>query len=170
MYRLVIPEEDEEQGVSYRKLLEFLDSIQFDYIIARDANRAEDGVGLRYRFAYEAGVGYPETAAYLDDRPCSVLEMLVALSLRCEEQFMADPEAGNRTSFWFGCMLHNLGIDDMDDLAFRKNKVKQAIDIFMQRDYEPDGKGGLFHIENCWTDLRQVEIWYQMCWYLDTII
>ena len=38
------------------------------------------------------------------------------------------------------------------------------------REYAPDGRGGLFTIRNCEEDLRKVEIWYQLCWYLDTII
>ena len=40
----------------------------------------------------------------------------------------------------------------------------------MNRTYSPDGDGGLFTVRNCDRDLRNVEIWIQMCWYLDTIV
>lgn len=83
---------------------------------------------------------------------------------------MADPDVGNRTSFWFMGMLQSLGLDGMDDMSFRKGQAKQIIDIFLLREYDSDGKGGLFYIEGCPNDLRQVEIWYQMCWYLDSIL
>ena len=39
--------------LSYRKLLEYLHTIEFTYILVMDSNRAEDGTDLRYRFAYE---------------------------------------------------------------------------------------------------------------------
>ena len=47
-----------------------------------------------------------------------------------------------------------------------------AIDVirrFLNRDYERDGKGGLFTIEHCRYDMRDIEIWYQANWYLDNI-
>ena len=39
----------------------------------------------------------------------------------------------------------------------------------MNREYEPNGKGGLFTIRGCEEDLTEVEIWYQLNWYLNTI-
>ena len=41
---------------------------------------------------------------------------------------------------------------------------------FMDGKYKPNGKGGLFTIPSCERDLRTVEIWYQMNWYLNSII
>ena len=53
---------------------------------------------------------------------------------------------------------------------FDKQYVTKVIGRFLNREYEPNGKGGLFIINNCNDDLRDVEIWYQLCWYLDSII
>lgn len=150
----------------YRKLLRRLHETEFIYILPVDGNRAEDGTDLRYRFGYEQGYEGARIASYLDDKPCSVLEMMVALSIRCEEHIMGDPDVGDRTSFWFECMIDSLGLSDMDDRSFNKHRVDEIIDIFMNRKYESDGKGGLFTVEHPRRDMRSVEIWYQMCWFL----
>ena len=101
-------------------------------------------------------------------RPCSVLEMMIALALRCDA-FMDDPEIGERTSQWFWDMIINLGLGYMIDEKYDEYVVDEIIRRFLDRDYEPDGKGGLFRIKRCMYDLREVEIWYQLCWYLDAI-
>ena len=148
---------------SYRKLLMYLFDTEFRYSIPRDANRAEDGIALRYRFRSSSGKSVSM------NRPCSVLEMMVALSIRCEENIMDDPNIGDRTSQWFWSMVNSLGLGSMSDDRFDINYVENAIERFLDRDYEPNGKGGLFTIRNCEYDLRTVEIWYQLCWYLDSI-
>jgi len=153
----------------YLKLLSHLDTITFTYNIPMDSNRATDGEDLRYRFGREAGYGDYEIAAYLDDRPCSVLEMMIALSIRCEENIMDDPDCGNRTGEWFWHMIANLHLDDMADLAFDYEYVNGRISDFLNRKYDRNGDGGLFTVIMD-RDMRSVEIWYQMCWYLDNII
>lgn len=155
------------EAVSYRKLLAYLHSIEFTYSIPRDKNRAEDGLDLRYRFAYETNIKHAEDYIY---GPCSVLEMMVALAIRCEENIMDDPSYGNRTGQWFWGMIVNLGLGFMTDSRFDEKFVDDVIFRFLNREYEPDGKGGLFTVRNCKYDLRTVEIWYQMCWYLDTFV
>lgn len=149
--------------LAYTKCLRCLHGIEFTYIIDMDGNRATDGVGLRWRFHEQ---GYP----YLDDGPCSVLEMMVALALRCEESIMADRDLGNRTGVWFWGMIINLGLGAMHDRQFDEDYVVDIITRFLNREYNPDGTGGLFTIEGCDHDLRDVEIWYQMCWYLNKFI
>lgn len=166
MYNLVCRERYPEQ-ISYRKLLMFLHDTEFTYSIPNDINRAEDGIDLRYRFALSQD--QIDAELYLGG-PCSVLEMMVALAIHCEESIMDDPQIGDRTSQWFWNMIVNLGLGSMSDSRFDKQAVAEKIDIFLDREYEPDGKGGLFRIRNCDRDLRTVEIWWQMCWYLDTII
>lgn len=155
---------------SYTHLLNHLHDVDFRYTIAMDGNRAEDGINLRYRFGYEHS--YPDSmiASCLDDRPCSVLEMLIALSHRCEEQIMSDPEIGDRTGQWFWDMIANLKLDCMSDDNFDPAYVEDVIERFMDRKYDSDGNGGLFTIEHCKYDMRSVEIWYQMNWYIDKVI
>lgn len=152
---------------SCRKLLIFLHNTEFVYSIPMDSNRAKDGVNLRIRFADD--YDYENILAYLNT-PCSVLEMMIALCIRCEEQIMDDPDVGNRTGQWFWTMIDNLGLISMTDDRFDKRFVQRKIDIFLNRKYDADGKGGLFTVEDCNYDLRTVEIWYQMCWYLNSIL
>lgn len=153
---------------SYRKLLMQLHSTEFVWSISRDRNRAENGIGMRFRYSYEHA-GTDDAERYLTG-PCSVLEMMVALALQCEETLMDDPAYGNRTGQWFWGMIKSLGLGTMTDDRFDRRYVEDVIDRFLKREYEPNGKGGLFTIKNCAEDLREVEIFYQLCWYLDTIV
>ena len=153
--------------ISYRKLLSYLHSITFNYSIPNDVNRAKDGIDLRYRFAMTHG--YRDIPVCLDG-PCSMFEMMAALAIRCEETIMDDPSIGDRTGQWFWGMIKNLGLWTMTDDNFDEEYVDHVIDRFLNRDYDPDGRGGLFRIKHCGRDLRKVEIWYQLCWYLDTIV
>lgn len=160
--------------LSYRKLLMKLHNTDFSYPITlqKDKARAADGVDLRYRFAQETNRNQKEYNFITDclNEPCSMLEMMVALSLRIEETIMDDPTIGNRTSQWFWCMIANLGLGHMSDGRYDEKEVDYIIERFLNRDYEPNGKGGLFTIKNCEYDLRDVEIWTIMLWYLDSII
>lgn len=153
-----------------RKIITLLHNIEFRYSIPMDANREEDGIDLRYRFMTEVGIpkNYQEVYGYLDG-PCSVLEMMIALAIRCEESIMDDPDIGDRTSEWFWLMMKNLGLDYMNDRKFDRDIAEEKISIFLDRRYKRNGEGGLF-VVNGRRDLRKVEIWYQMCWYLDTIM
>ena len=153
-----------------RKIITLLHNIEFRYSIPMDANREEDGIDLRYRFITEVGIpkNYQEVYGYLDG-PCSVLEMMIALAIRCEESIMDDPDIGDRTSEWFWLMMKNLGLDYMSDRKFDRDVAEEKISIFLDRKYKRNGEGGLF-VVNGRRDLRKVEIWYQMCWYLDTIM
>lgn len=161
----------DKKHLNHRNLLMLLHNTEFRYSILMDSNRAEDGVDLRYRFACK--FGYPENrqeiCRYLDG-PCSVLEMMIALAIRCEESIMDDPDIGNRTPQWFWLMVRNLGLERMNNDRFNKDIANKKISIFLDRKYKRNGEGGLFIVNNARRDLRGVEIWYQMCWYLDSII
>lgn len=151
---------------SFRKLLMHLHQTEFVWLLPRDENRAEDGVDLRWRFANDMDL--IDIPACLNG-PCSVLEMMIALVIRVEETIMDDPELGDRTGQWFWNMVVNLGLGSMTDDRYDHLAAQKKIDRFLFRNYSPDGRGGLFLIRNCDRDLRTVEIWYQMCWYLDSI-
>lgn len=153
--------------ISYKKLFNCLYQMEFTFSIRNDVNRARDGINLRYRFAAIKNDDY--IIDILDDygRPCSVLEMMIALAIRCEETIMDNANYGDRTSQWFWNMMTNLGIGLMHDDIFDPDIVIERIFIFLDRQYAPDGDGGLFYINGCQEDLRDVEIWTQLCWYLD---
>lgn len=158
------------KGHSYRTLLLYLANRDFTFLIDRDSNRDADGRDLRYRFAYDNNYDIDRTVKLLDRGRSSILEMMVALSLRCEESIMSDPDEGDRTGEWFWEMIFSLGLIHMDDNGFDGLYVDEVIDRFLTRTYRRNGEGGLFTIEHCKEDMRKVEIWYQMNWYLNTIL
>lgn len=152
--------------VSYRKLLMRLHDIEFTWFIPHDDNRADDGIQLRRRYGLDQND--VSLSRYLTG-PCSVFEMMVALAIRCEETIMDDAAMGDRTGQWFWGMVHNLGLTPMTDSKFDRDFVDSVIARFLDREYEPNGKGGLFTVRHCAQDLRTVEIWCQLSWYLGSI-
>lgn len=144
-----------------------LHKCEFRYSIPRDKNRAHDGIALRDRFAYFNG--YEDLTNVLVG-PCTVLEMILALAIRCEETIMDNPEIGDRTAQWFWGMITNLGLGSMYNDRYDKQYVDFVINRFLDREYASDGTGGLFTVRDCRKDLRKVEIWYQLNWYLNTIV
>ena len=157
---------------TFDKLLIRLSNTPFRYSIERDCNRAEDGIDLRWRFAKLESNAYLDPDVIMDDLsgPCSVLEMMIALAIRCEETIMDDPSYGDRSLQWFWGMVVNLGLGSMTDDQYDDEYVTYVLDRFMDRKYEPNGKGGLFTVKNTVSDMRTMEIWYQLCSYLNTII
>lgn len=152
---------------SYKKLLKHLNEVEFTYILPMDGNRMYDGINLRYRFGCECGYSDHEIALYLDDRPCSVLEMMVALAKRCEDDIMDNPDIGDRVGQWFWNMIVNLGLGPMHDRNFDEDYIDDVMYTFLNREYSYDGEGSLFVVKDSKKDMRDVEIWYQMCMYLD---
>lgn len=151
-------------NTSYSQLLSYLSHREFTVVIPKDINRADDGVDLRLRYEMITGE-YPNRG-----KPCSVLEMMIALAIRCEETIMDNPAYGDRTAQWFWSMIKNLGLYSMTDNRFDFEYASFVVDRFLNREYEPNGEGGLFKINNCKYDLRTIEIWYQLCWYLERFV
>ena len=157
------------KGLSHNKLFNKLNDTIFYAVIPMDDNRVADGIDLRYRYGYEQRYEDPIIATYLDNKPCSILEMMVALSLRIEESIMGDPDLGDRTGQWFWGMIDSLGLGSMEDSKYDDIYVTDVLTNFLERNYNSNGEGGLFTISNPPKDLRDVEIWYQSCWYLNEI-
>lgn len=154
----------------YTRLFRLLHESEFIYILDMDGNRAADGVDMRLRFAYESGRSVSVADLYSEiEMPCSIFEMLVALAVRCEEHIMDDVSFGDRTGKWFWQMIISLGLLSSNDSKFDQRKVEDIITIFLRREYEPTGRGGLFMLESPPVDMRDLEIWDQMMFYLDTI-
>lgn len=150
--------------LTYRKLLMHLHNIEFVWTVSMDENRADDGIQLRRKF----GLARNDLSLqrYLNG-PCSVLEMMIALAIRCEDTIMDDALLGNRRGQWFWGMIHNLGLSPMTDPRFDRRFVDDIVARLLNREYEPNGKGGLFTVRNYDRDMRTVEIWCQLSWYLD---
>lgn len=155
------------EEISFKKLLTTLHETEFIFINQMDSNRASDGVAMRRKYALEQG---NDKLADGIEGPCSIFEMMVALAVRCEHTIMLDPAVGDRTGQWFWGMVTNLGLGSMEDNRYDERFANKTIATFLNREYEADGKGGLFTVKNCEKDLRDAEIWFQMCRYLDQFV
>lgn len=150
---------------SFRKLLIMLHTIPFRYFVAYDENRAADGINLRWYYVTDGG--YNDILQW--DSKCTVLEMLVSLAMTMENM-VGEPGDDYGLAHWFWMMLDNLDLATMTDDVYDKTYVYGRVSMFMDRTYEPDGYGNIIYIPGVKDDLRDVEIWYQMCWYLDSIM
>lgn len=160
----IIADSEHFVDISYYRTLDHLFDTEFVWQLEKDANRAQWGLDMRRRYSYE----FNEDTRI--SGPCNVLEMMIALALQCEENIMTSPDTDDQTSRWFWEMFDNLGLYNMDDRHYDEEVVDYILDRFMNREYKPDGEGGLFYIPDIDRDLREVEIWNQMLWYLDRII
>lgn len=146
---------------SFYNLMKVLFDHEFRWSVANDENRASDGEHLRDDFC--------DQSLYLDyssiGGPCRVLEMLVALALRIDDEIMWSARE-DRTVVWFWEMLSNLGLDGYDDNDWRgpsdAARIDVIIDQWLDRRFHSDGSGGLFPLRYTREDQRDVEIWYQM--------
>ena len=149
----------------YNNLLVELHYIPFHYSIALDGNRVEDGLELRDEYYLETDYIGPA----IKDKKCSVLEVLVALAIRIETEYIGDPREDHPEKiFWE--MIENLF--DMDknwrlcgpeiDSQF----VHYTVDKWLNRRFNKDGKGSIFPLKRADCDQTICEIWSQMNRYL----
>ena len=154
------------QDRSYDELLDFLYDKPYTYTIRMDENRAEDGIELRYIFGAENGIAYEDISSGLDSgRDCSMLEMMVALARRCENQIMVDMEEGAQPERWFQVMLTNLGLGSQTNDNFDEGKADYITDRFLAHQYSYYGDGSLFSVCHPRHDMRKTDLWYQAMWY-----
>lgn len=154
------------RGNTYRRLLTFLHDVEFVYFVPYDENRAAEGISLRYHYCLQHDCTDLEWCL---DGPCSVLEMMVALAIRCEN-IIDNPEKGDQTGQWFWAMITNLGLGSMTDTNYNEWLVNDVITRFLNREYEPDGRGGLFRVRGWRRDMRTAEIWHQLMAYINSMV
>ena len=153
-----------EPWYNYSLLLHELHSIKFEWNdrVPTDENRASDGVKLRWIFMDEMNIA----DIFYKDKECSVLEMLVGLSVRCECEIMGNGSASNAAQ-WFWIMIDNLDLLHCKDDNFSREYVHQQVKIWMNREFHRNGKGSPFPLKRCRRDQRNVEIWFQFMQYLN---
>lgn len=142
-------------------LLRQLHATEFRWIIHNDDNRVADGKELRTEFLELHGESAVDD---WDSQGCSFLEMLIALSRR-----LAFQTEGASPAEWFWHMLGNVGlhISDLDYESLRMHDyVDQVLQALNNRTYDKNGRGGLFPLRESDIDQTQVELWYQMNYYL----
>lgn len=131
-------------------------------LIPNDDNRIIDGKMLRIRYCERYRMAYDE---HIFDEPCSVLEMMVALADKINNQFGIKSRGA-----WFWNMIVNLHLDLFDDRKYQDDYNEHVADILYglkRRRYAYNGLGGLFPLNYPERDQRKIEIWSQVNAYLD---
>ena len=148
-----------KQYCDHRKLLITLYSTPFRWTLPTDASREVDGRSLRYLFD-------PRFDELKTDSS-NILEVLIALAVRCEDDIMQDEEKGDRTELWFWLMISHLGLWNQTDSNYDESFVEDKLDMFLDRKYGRSGIGSIFYTTRSDRDFRYADLWYQMVWYLD---
>lgn len=144
----------------YARLLIFLANTEFTWIEPTDENRANDGTDLRQQ--YEDICGEPSG---MDGKPCTVLEMMIALALRIEINITGEP-GDDHPEKWFWTMIQNLGLDRAADRNFYPDEVESIVERWLDRKYDAHGQGSPFPTSNPELDQRIRPIWEQACGWL----
>lgn len=147
---------------TYWALLRHLYTKEFVWLVPNDDNRVEDGRDLRYEFIEDHDI-QPDPDWL--DMGCSMLEMLIGLSRRLA--FEAEGEVRD----WFWQLLENLDLQRFNDAYYsggnpKSTVVDETLDTVIFRTYDVDGRGGLFPLNDTNEDQREVELWYQLSYYL----
>lgn len=163
-YRYLVEQLDSGKFRKYSDLVGFLYDMEFVDISGLDRNRIADAKNMYKAYCETDGIE-PDFDTYI----ASVFEVLLALSIRCEQDIMGVP-GSDENDKWFWIMLENLGLLNFENRRFNRISVieiRRIIDIFLRREYEFDGFGGVFPLKNAENDQRTVELWYQLSSYLN---
>ena len=144
----------------YIPLLHQLYAIEFKVKLPKDNDRVAKAMLMRRQF--EEISGYDLNNMY----GCSVLEVLVGLSVIIAEDILGDEEAPELKLVLFMDFLNNLGLMGCVGDRYDRGDACIRVEIWMNRDFEPDGLGSPFPLNNPPGDMRDAEIWKQAMWYL----
>ena len=156
------------EGV-YDSLIFELYSIDFEWILPLDSDREYDGMVLRESF-YDTRI----VKHQLKNKPCSVLEVLIALAQRFDF-ILDDEDRGDRTRIWFWEMIDNLGLKKFNNVyldtpygrKFKKlNQIRDICDIWMKRKFEYSGYGSPFPLDYPNEDQRKIDLVCQLNQYI----
>lgn len=161
--------DDEYDAFRYQTLIKKLFLIEFRYESIMDSNRAVDGLDLRYRFGRQKGLLEKTITGNLAFLSCSVLDMMVALSIRTYEELTKDFPDPIPPSKIFWMMIDNMQLIGQTDDSFDEKYVERRVKIMLDHKFAKDGEGGLFRVKGTTRDMRSAEIWYQMQWWANSV-
>lgn len=148
----------------YDRLFMALYNTGFIWIHPMDRNRAFEGQDLRAEYKTETGRNLPVSYSI----PANVLEVIISIAKRMN--FICSSFDEDKTKIIFWRLIANLDLAGMSDPNYFKlggdSRVEAILTNWMERDYEPDGRGGLFPMVEPRENQRETELWYQMNQYL----
>lgn len=151
----------------YENTLRQLHETDYVWTLPFDEDRARKGVYLRTEFERETGMT-PHDGDI--DSPCSMLELMVALAVDCDERLMWNADDFDRTYTWFYGMFCNLGLTIFAGSHYDRDAVAQVIFRFLTGQYDEHGYyGGMFFTDRDDVDIRQIDLWYQLMLWIDCI-
>lgn len=165
LYSQVAQVEVRNLARSYWRLLKILYKTEFVWLVANDDNRMEDGRNLRREFIDDLGLDEPDNDWLWIG--CSMLEMVIGLSRRLSFE---DEEEDDTTLDWFWHLMANIGLRVFTDQELQGEQQESYVTYILEeviwRNYQPNGRGGLFPLRDPHEDQRSVELWYQLSSYL----
>lgn len=140
--------------------------VEFTPLVPFDENRAAVALTFRDQFRAAAGSLGPGEIEELTAPPCSVFEVLCGLAWQANDQMIP-----LSMSVWFQIFIENLGLDKYPDEVINAAgraafNVEKIVNKFNNREYSPDGRGGIFPLRRPQHDQREVELWFQMGAYI----
>lgn len=155
----------------YSSTIHYLFSREFYYIIQNDDSREADGRFLRVDFE---NLGQFADYHALWDGPASVLEVLIAMARRMDEDWLRSSDFDpNFAAKCFDKMFENLGLYDFsnENIGLKSSRtgtdgfsrLEEVVDRFLNRDFDRDGSNGSpFPLKNCHFNARKEEFWVLM--------
>ena len=143
---------------SYFKLADAMNQVQFTWSVDHDSNRAADGISMRRSYLFENGRARENYS--WDPSECTFFEMFAALADKMGMLLDKDP---HETALH---LLRNVALDLYTDDRFRRFEVYQVLDYIMDREYDYDGGGGFFPLDEPSSDQRDSQLLYQMNQYI----
>lgn len=144
--------------------------------MADDEPRLEDGKQLRMNFIDETGMPVQSYDDMLDPGFgfCTVLELLVALSMRMDD-IMRDPlDPCSSVPSWFWGMVSTMVGQPFYPCSYWTSSVDASTAAvvaetsmkFLGRQYDPTGHNGNIFVDMSGVDLRAIDIWAQACQFM----
>lgn len=149
----------------YEDLVFELHTIPFSFCIASDESRVADGLELRDEYYLEMDYISP----IFKDEKCSVLEVLVALAIRIECEYIGDPREEHPEQIFWEMVGNLFNIEQNWRLCtseIDRDFIHKKVDIWIKRRFNYDGSGSIFPLKNPDCDQADVNIWGQMNRYL----
>lgn len=148
--------------MQYSSLFKYLHNKRFRYTIFMDKNREADGLYLRDEFFGDLNIRNGE----MEQGAC-VLEVLVALACRMDDDYVGDPGVEEPDELFME-LLFNLGFKDFTNnkWGIYKDLADEIIDKWLDREFDQCGNGSIFPIKKPHRDQREIEIWAQMSEYI----
>lgn len=151
-----------EEKSTYSMLLMRLFETEFVSYDEFDDNLVENSLGMRDEFYKFSETGRKMALIYGEiDFNCTVLELMVYLSIKIEDTIMSNNDFGDRTGLWFWSMIDSLGLKNFDNFGYDEEKIDHILTNFIEKKYQKSGKGGLFTVKNPSKNERIENIWSQ---------